>query len=76
MYLLGRTKHFVFGSLTLFMTISSAHAGQPLVPWLSANGQYGFADEHGEVVIPPRFERAGMFSEGRAAAAVGGAGAI
>ncbi len=50
---------------------TSAYAA-PLIPWLSADGKYGFADADRQLVIPPRYQRASIFSEGRAAVAVDG----
>jgi hypothetical protein len=42
----------------------------PLVPWLAANGLYGYADRSGAVQIPPRFIVARPFYEGFAAVSV------
>lgn len=39
-----------------------------LVPWLAANGRYGFVDDSGALRIPAQYENAHAFSHGLAAA--------
>jgi hypothetical protein len=46
--------------LTLLSLLSFASAqAQPLIPWLGANGKYGYATEEGRVVVQPVFEEPG-----------------
>jgi hypothetical protein len=45
-------------TLLTLLSFTSAHA-QPLIPWLGANGKYGYATEEGRVVVQPVFEEPG-----------------
>lgn len=42
----------------LLLSFASAQA-QPLIPWLGANGKYGYATEQGKVVVQPVFDGPG-----------------
>lgn len=52
--------HFtsVFITFLFLLSFASAHT-QPLIPWLGANGKYGYATEEGKVVVQPVFEEPG-----------------
>lgn len=52
--------HFtsVFITFLFLLSFASAHT-QPLIPWLGANGKYGYATEEGRVVVQPVFEEPG-----------------
>lgn len=45
----------VLFALTAFLFLQKTTA-QTLIPYLGKNGKYGFANERGEVLIPPNFE--------------------
>ena len=64
-----KRMHYASILLSLFLLFSSASApAQTLIPWLGANGQYGYATEAGRVVIPPVFDQPGrIFRKNEAA---------
>jgi hypothetical protein len=39
----------------VFLPVISIHA-QELIPWLGANGKYGYATEHGRIVVRPEYD--------------------
>ena len=49
----------------------SIQSDEPLYP-IRENGQYGYMNKNGEVVISPRYDRAGYFSEGLACVKIDG----
>lgn len=69
-------KRWLLGIFCVGVTISAASQTQSttteLIPYLDANGQYGFADASGKLVIPAQYSSVSRFSEGRAAVAADG----
>lgn len=58
--------------LLMFLFWSSCAASQTLLYPVPMNGEYGFVDGAGRMVIQPRFDNVRLFSEGMALVAVAG----
>jgi hypothetical protein len=62
-------KRFLAISVLVLLAVSSPAGERPGAPSLHSverQGQWGYADSAGKIVIPPQFAHAGVFSEGLA----------
>ena len=55
-----KTRIFLWCTCLLLASVSMA---QPLIPYLGANGKYGYVDPAGKLVYPPAYDSASFMAE-------------